>query len=133
MGLGPRISNSSYDSEYHPYDKECNYKHRPTPVPIATSKQSFGNPNPLNFNIIRTSQIKNYLLVEVAYPDCYNYEGIKLLVYKDCTVGDIIKQGSMDPHFSENKTLHSPIARFVPTNEGWSMAESFVYLMSLKE
>jgi hypothetical protein len=35
----------------------------------------------------------------------------------------LLAQGSLDPHFSENKEYLSPVARFAPTSEGWSMAE----------
>jgi len=33
------------------------------------------------------------------------------------------KQGAIDPHFSDNHKYISPIARFVPTEEGLAMAK----------
>ena len=41
------------------------------------------------------------------------------------TKEELIKQGKdvgIDPHFSDNKKYHSPIARFEPTDRGWEMA-----------
>ncbi len=34
------------------------------------------------------------------------------------------KQGAIDPHFFDGKEA-SPIARFIPTTEGWEMARAF--------
>jgi hypothetical protein len=69
--------------------------------------------------------IGNLLILEIEYPDCTNYEGRKLLVFENVTVNDLIKQRSIDPHFSENKKYISPIARFRPNEEGWKDAVSF--------
>ena len=80
-----------------------------------------GNPDPENYTILRSCKYKKYLLVEVRYPDCTNYEGHKILLYKKTTLKDLLIQGSIDPHFAANKEKHSPIARFEPTDEGWEM------------
>ena len=65
------------------------------------------------------------LIVEIQYPDCINYEGKKILVFENVEYSDLMKQGSIDPHFSDNKKFKSPIARFSPTERGWQMAEVF--------
>ena len=84
-----------------------------------------GNPDPSNYKIIQHVQHENNLVVMIQYPDCTNYEGKKILVFKNITIKDLLKQKLIDPHFSENKEFHSPIARFAPTDEGWSLAQHF--------
>ncbi len=65
-------------------------------------------------------------------PDC-SYEGIKILVYKNVTMKDMLKWRVIDPHFSDkqpkdHKHAPSPIARFPASDEGWEAALSFVQL-----
>lgn len=104
MGLcGFLGSKSTYDTE-------------PRYVPLAP------NPNPNNYKILRCEQIGKYLVLELQYPDCTNYEGKKILLFKDIKLMDLVNQGSIDPHFSNNDAYHSPIARFAPTEAGWEMA-----------
>jgi len=106
--MGIRLfSSSSYDTEKYPQG------------PTAP------NPNPLNYEIIGSEQYANYLLVEVRYPDCTTFEGRKILVYKGINIGHLKRQKSIDPHFSTSEKFHSPIARFVPTEEGIAMARRF--------
>lgn len=88
----------------------------------ATKRKNLPNPNPNNYRILKWIQIKNYLILEVQYLDCTNYEGVKILLYQNCTMADLEKQKSIDPHFCDNKKYHSPIARFIPTQKGWDMA-----------
>ena len=103
--MGMRIfgSFSSYDGGLSP----------PLPNP---------NPNPGNFRIIRSHYEAPFLIVEVQYPDCTNYEGRKILVYQDITLNQLKAQGTIDPHFSNNKQYYSPKARFEPTEWGWDTA-----------
>lgn len=84
------------------------------------------NPNPENYKIINNISLSGYLIVFINYPDCDNYEGNKILVYKNCDIYKLKKQKSIDPHFSENEKFYSPMARFVPTEEGWNMAINFI-------
>lgn len=83
------------------------------------------NPKPNNYDIIRSIVINEYLVIEIKYPDCINFEGKKIMVYR-CELKDLVKQKLIDPHFSESKKYYSPIARFEPTNEGWDNACLFV-------
>ena len=107
MGVGPRIvSSSSYDKKNTAF------------IPA-------GNPNPYNFKVIEAEQHQEYIILKVNYPDCKNYEGNKVLIYK-ATLKDILNQKSLDPHFSDNKEKVSPIARFTPDDKGWKMAKQFV-------
>src|ERR1700677_5117664 len=88
------------------------------------------NPDPTNYTIEKIESIGTYLILMVQYPDCKNFEGKKILIYKDTPPTFFIKQKSIDPHFSDNKKFHSPIARFIPTRNGWKMALLFVKMMS---
>lgn len=86
-----------------------------------------GNPNPLNYEIIKTfervtGRRTNYLLVDIKYPNCTNYEGRKLLLYQNVSLCQLKLQKQIDPHFCESMDYFSPIARFEPTKEGWEMA-----------
>lgn len=104
MGLGLGFSRSTYDG----------------PGQLANEPP---NPDPKNYRILRSEQIDRMLLVELIYPDCTNYEGRKILLFKDVTLSQLERQGSIDPHFSESTKFASPIARFVPTEEGWLWAK----------
>lgn len=86
------------------------------------------NPDPSNYKIVRSKQFKKYLAVMINYPNCTNYEGNKICVY-ECTLKQLLKQKKIDPHFSENKKFYSPIARFIPNENGWEMAENFCKIM----
>ena len=88
------------------------------------------NPQPNNYKIVKAEEINNYLVVMINYPNCTNYEGNKILVYKDINLLTLINQKLIDPHFSVDVGYQSPIARFVPTNEGWNMAIEFVKIIS---
>lgn len=95
-----------------------------------TSKQVIevvqGNPRPDNYQIIDTLTIGNYVIAEIRYPDCDNYEGRKILVYEGIDGRGLREQKLIDPHFSDDKPYRSPIARFEPTKRGWLMALAFV-------
>lgn len=79
------------------------------------------NPDPSNYKILKHIQIGNFLILKIKYYDCTNFEGEKILVFEN-TLENVLKQKSIDPHFSDNKKFISPIARFEPTIKGWEMA-----------
>ncbi len=79
------------------------------------------NPKPDNYKLVRSEVVKNHLVIELKYLDCTNYEGRKIMVYK-CTLNELMKQKLIDPHFCDNENYFSPIARFEPTEQGWSNA-----------
>jgi hypothetical protein len=106
IGLGSR-SRDRYDD-----DRVCTRK----------KSNKLPNPDPTNYIITESLQIGNMLLVKIRYPDCTNYEGMKILVYEDMTIQALITQQKIDPHFSENKKYKSPLARFAPTDYGWVCA-----------
>lgn len=119
MGMGLRfgVSSSTFDKPKERIVEKVVVEHLP-------------NPNPYNYVIKNDYQDGDYLIILINYPDCTNYEGNKVLVYKNVHLRDLINQGSIDPHFSNNKLKHSPIARFVPTADGWNMAIQLVGLLN---
>lgn len=110
MGVKLFGSSSSYDSK--------------TKVIVETVYRDV-NPNPMNYLIYEDRKIGRYLILRIKYLDCVNYEGMKVLVYRDCSLEDLIAQKTIDPHFSENRKFHSPIARFTPTDQGMRDAVCF--------
>lgn len=130
MGVIKLFSSSSYDDdeydgpiiggswrELRDENPEVVYQDRYVPDPR--------NPDASKYVIVRHRKEGKFLIVEMNYPNCTNYEGDKILVYKDITITELKRQKLIDPHFSENQKFHSPIARFVPTEEGWRMAVIF--------
>lgn len=96
--------------------------------PISSStpdntEPSRGNPNPQRFEILRVAKHGAFLIVEVRYPDCTNYEGRKILLFKgNMTEAKLRRLESLDPHFTDNPKVVAPVARFEPTTNGWDMA-----------
>lgn len=81
------------------------------------------NPREDNFKILVAGEINGHLILEVVYPDCTNFEGKKLMVYKrGVTLLEIVNQKSLDPHFQDNSNYISPVARFIPNALGWELA-----------
>lgn len=109
MGLGFGISRSKLDS------------------PVNTV--NLPNPDPSNYKILHSESIYPYLILVVQYPDCTNYEGRKVLLFKDVKLEELKKQKLIDPHFSQNTQYHSPIARFEPTGRGLKMAQVLAHSM----
>jgi hypothetical protein len=125
MGISIVGSSSSYDS--------CcggNYSE-------VTGKTEYFNstPDPKKFRIMSEENVGDFLIVEINYEDCKNYEGNKVLVYQGTSLQDLLKQAEgvgIDPHFAENKKYYSPIARFEPTDKGFEYAVSFCKSVSKK-
>jgi hypothetical protein len=86
-----------------------------------TEKVSQFDPNPTNFIIRKYSQINGNLVILVNYPNCKNYEGDKVIVYKNTNWDEVKNLKELDPHFTDETTIR-PFARFEPTNEGWLKA-----------
>jgi len=87
------------------------------------------NPNPFKYKIEKVLEHGGYLLLLINYPDCTNYEGNKILLFKDCTLAALEKQSGIDPHFSSDIRYHSPIARFEPTSFGWMMGVNMMEVL----
>lgn len=95
-------------------------------VYVEKEPKTLPDPRPTNYTIKDWKEIKNYLILLIKYNDCTNFEGEKVLVFKDCSYQNLLDQKLIDPHFSEDKSFHSPIARFEPTDEGVRNAVIFV-------
>lgn len=105
-----------------------------TPTPEAKKKDKApGNPDPHNYQLVRAEEKHGHLVVMIKYPDCTNYEGNKILVFKNLTLIQLVNQKFIDPHFFPAGKVQSPVARFVPTDEGWNMALALVEILKAKK
>jgi len=134
MGLPPFFGRSS--SSYDNSRTAPSYQRvLPMPVPLrdepasTPSPSPLSNPDPSRYDILRSEQVGKFLVVMLRYHGCTNYEGVKVMVYADCTLKQLCAQKRIDPHFAESKKFHSPIARFVPTEDGWEMAVNLCRIM----
>lgn len=92
------------------------------------------SPDPSNFEIVEEAIVGDYLILKVNYPESDNYEGDKILVFKEPDVSKILETNKdvLDPHFTNNPNVYSPIARFRPTDAGWEDAKVFCKAISNK-
>jgi len=81
------------------------------------------NPNPLCYRILSVWEYRGWLVVRIKYPNCTNFEGEKILVYRGMTENQLRKKNGIDPHFHEDLLL---VARFQPTELGERLAKKFV-------
>ena len=117
MGLSPfKNSSSSFDT---PKCDKCGRSNYVMPKP---PEPKLPNPDPNNYEVLAAVALRGHLAIELKYPDCTNYEGHKILVFKNTTIQELMLQKTIDPHFSNNKNFKSPFARFEPTKEGWKQA-----------
>lgn len=75
------------------------------------------NPNPSHWKLLEKIEYRNSYILKVKYDGCNNFEGVKVMVFK----GKYKYVKILDPHFRRN-AKYSPIARFQPNAEGWSLA-----------
>lgn len=92
-----------------------------------TSPPQRSNPNPYRYRILKSVQIGNYTVIKVNYPDATNFEGNKIAVYYTKTLHKLAISKYLDPHFDPNG--NGPIARFVPTEQGWNLAIKFAKIL----
>ena len=98
-------------------------------VPPELKAAPLPNPDPANFVIKDIVEVGSYLVARIHYPDCKNYEGNKIMVYENTTKEQLKSVERLDPHFCERLGCISPVARFVPTEQGWDAAKIFAELM----
>jgi len=72
----------------------------------------------LSSKVIKTSIVDEHIIVLAKYPECPNYEGYKILVFKYSDYKSLDNK-KLEPHFLDNSLIK---ARFRPTAEGWNMA-----------
>lgn len=85
-------------------------------------------PDPSNFSIREIYNVNGHTVAVVNYPNCTNYEGNKILFFKDKTIANIGHVKLLDPHFSDNDE-NAPFARFEPTREGLEAARKLAYAL----
>jgi len=95
-------------------------------------KKGLPNPDPRNFKVLTALSFGRYLVAWVNYPDCKNYEGNKIMIFKDIYAVQLRKLDFLDPHFCEKDHL-SPVARIVPTHAGWELACNFAEFLNWKD
>jgi len=120
MGLN-FICSSNKDDRYVRYvDRE-----------VIKEVDKLPNPDPKNFSVVDFLQAGRHLIVKVVYPNCTNYEGVKIMVYADMKWEDFSKLTKLDPHFSKFEL--SPVARLEPTNRGWQLAQCICMELNYKD
>lgn len=124
MGLG-FFSSSSLDNDHKTVYVSCSCSNNKPQVRDV-------NPKPNRWAFIRKKHIGDFLVVELQYSDCVNFEGRKILVFKGCSWNEILDRngGLVDPHFSDSKKYIHPMARFEPTEDGYKMAIEFIEFLS---
>lgn len=95
----------------------------------VTVSSGLGNPNPNRFTIWQSQDVGRFTIARVTYPDCHNFEGEKILVFEGVSVKELKALRTLDPHFCDGAHV-SPIARFVPTKQGWKYAVVFCQMMA---
>lgn len=85
-------------------------------------KVSKYDPNPSSFIIKRHIEQYGHTIIWINYPNCKNYEGDKIILFKNTTFQQIEALTEIDPHFTELDTI-KPFARFEPTKEGWKIVQ----------
>jgi hypothetical protein len=117
MGIFGKMSSSCYDRET-------------SSAYTRTIGNDSRNPNPYVFKIVNHFEHNGFLLVLINYPNCTNYEGNKVLLFKNMTYRRLMKQKVIDPHFSATDKFNSPIARFEPTALGWYLGQALIEKIS---
>jgi hypothetical protein len=109
--------------EFHPYKDIEQIKERLCKLESANSQQ----PRADKYKIESSIQVGKNLVLIIVYKNCTNYEGKKVLVYKDISQDRLMEINNrlIDPHFSDNPNFVSPVARFEPTDKGIMMAFKF--------
>lgn len=83
----------------------------PTPVRPA------GNPDPGRYVLEHVVPVGRHVVAQIRYPDATNYEGVKVLVYRNTTASQVRRASRLDPHFCDDGHL-APFARFEPADAG---------------
>jgi len=115
MGSIKWVSSSSNDCDYNTKIISVKGPVRFTPSPEIE-----------NYTIVKWFYYNEHLMVWVNYKDVDNYEGNKIMIYKNCTIEQLTSQKLIDPHFSSNKEMYSPFVRLEPTNEGWEVDRQLI-------
>ena len=100
MGVGKR--NGGIRRLYSPSGPWVDAAGNPAPSPNASTsseptkpakkkrRSSWPNPDPANYKIVEAQEVGKCLVLKIHYPDCDNFEGKKILVFRGVTLVDII-------------------------------------------
>jgi hypothetical protein len=90
------------------------------------SGSTSANPDPSKYRLVKKEQRHGHLIVELHYDGCTNFEGHKLLVFKNTTWEKLLlrNRDRIDPHFNHSRKYQYPVARFVPNATGWKLARA---------
>ena len=84
--------------------------------------------DPKKFEILELHVFTDWLVAYIRYQGASNFDGYKVLVFHDVKESALRSLDCIDPHFCEGGHI-APVARFIPTLEGWRMALTFVHAM----
>lgn len=122
MGIFSPFSKHSSESDLRSSLDSIKYEETPRRRPRV--RKSI-NPDPRNFEILRSKRIRNYAVIFIKYPNCTNFEGKKILVFKGVSIKFLKSQKLIDPHFTDRPDELPLVARFRPTERGWYDAIRF--------
>lgn len=94
------------------------------------------NPDNTRFEIEEIQEVGPHLVAKIKYPNCAkcSYEGVKIMVFLNVSLKDVIKWRIIDPHFkqvvhgsaaADPKRAPSPAARFPGSETGWDDAVNY--------
>ena len=92
----------------------CSSSAPDVPASVAVS------PDPAYFKILELKQFGDNVVAKIHYPNCTNFEGIKICLYRGVTCDELRAEYILDPHFE--RAVISPFARFRPDKAGWTAA-----------
>lgn len=97
-------------------------KLRPSIAALAAKQFTL---NPSEFHVEYYAQVEHHLVAMVVYPSCTNYEGRKILVFENTSIGQLESCRLLDPHFVDDAPSGAlvPVARFEPTTRGWKLGK----------
>lgn len=93
------------------------YKHLKSKDFKSTNIKDYFDPDPSRFEILQHYEENGHTMILIKYPNCINYEGQKVILYKDTTFDKINSLKILDPHFTNTNRI-KPFARFEPTEDG---------------
>lgn len=83
----------------------------------------FVRPEPPLFVVKKGVYVNGYSILKIWYSNAENCSGDKILVFRGVVANNLNNFDDVDPHFREEG---GPIARFHPSQMGWSHALLFV-------
>jgi hypothetical protein len=104
------------------------------------SKNAYTDPTPptpdtSSYEVEDVVEVGSHIVMKVHYPNCArcSYEGMKIMVFCNVGLADVVRWKKIDPHFRNRsdqrggkaREAPSPAARFPGDPEGWADAISY--------